>query len=192
MKLADRWQACVDGPDLRHTLALIASRIASPQVQGVEYDRALIAEMLEAYEAHTACDTDLAHLESSILEQARLLREADEADAAGVHTAATPQAASAGRIHRGNAHPDAEQGQWSEPRISIDCCAATPQRAPGVDTLGLANKITKALHPDIYGKSGISMQQACLLMGVRGMVEEILRAELSPASAAQDQGEGNG
>lgn len=56
------------------------------------YDRDLIAEMLDAYEAHKDCDTDLVHLESSIREQARLLREADEADAARVGTVCAPLA----------------------------------------------------------------------------------------------------
>lgn len=53
----------------------------------VEYDRELIAEMLDAYVKHNWCRLDLEHLESSIEEQARLLRAADERDAAGVHTA---------------------------------------------------------------------------------------------------------
>lgn len=57
-----------------------------------DYDRELIACMLDEYERHTACGMDLAHLESSIAQQARLLREADNADAAGVHTATQPPA----------------------------------------------------------------------------------------------------
>lgn len=42
-----------------------------------KYDRELIAEMLNAYEEHKSCDTDLVHLESSIREQAMLLSDAD-------------------------------------------------------------------------------------------------------------------
>lgn len=51
-----------------------------------DYNRALIADMLDSYHSHMLCDLDLEHLESSIREQAELLRAADEADAAGVHT----------------------------------------------------------------------------------------------------------
>ena len=45
------------------------------------YDRELIARMLDEYAKHTACDMDLAHLESSIAEKAALLRAADNAEA---------------------------------------------------------------------------------------------------------------
>lgn len=47
------------------------------------YNRSLIAEMLDAYEAHKSCDTDLKHLERSIREQAKLLRNADDAARVG-------------------------------------------------------------------------------------------------------------
>jgi hypothetical protein len=53
----------------------------------VEYNRELIAEILEEYARHRLCDMDLEHLETDALVQAGLLREADERDAAGVHTA---------------------------------------------------------------------------------------------------------
>lgn len=52
-----------------------------------EYDRVLIAQMLEEYARHRLCDMDLIHLETSMRTQAQLLRAADEANAAGVHTA---------------------------------------------------------------------------------------------------------
>lgn len=53
----------------------------------VEYDRELIAEILEEYARHRLCDMDLEHLETDALAQAGLLRQADNVDAAGVHTA---------------------------------------------------------------------------------------------------------
>jgi len=45
------------------------------EVSAVPYDRKLIADMLTEYERHAACDTDLVHLETDILKQARLIRE---------------------------------------------------------------------------------------------------------------------
>lgn len=48
-----------------------------------------------------------------------------------------------------------------------------------LDPLTLANKITKALYPDIYGKPGISMEQAMMLMGARGIIEEAIKAALA-------------
>jgi len=55
----------------------------------------------------------------------------------------------------------------------------------GVDTLALANKITKALYPDIYGKPGISMKQAAVLMGTRGIIEDVLKTEISTAQSPE-------
>jgi hypothetical protein len=61
--------------------------VAAPSKEaGAEYDRSLIAEMLDAYRQHEHCDMDLIHLESGIEEQAELLRDADNRDAAGVRT----------------------------------------------------------------------------------------------------------
>lgn len=56
----------------------------------VLYDRELIAEMLIAYADHAACDMDLVHLETSILEQADLLLISENNDASQVHTARCP------------------------------------------------------------------------------------------------------
>lgn len=46
------------------------------------------------------------------------------------------------------------------------------------DHLSLANKITKALFPDLYGKPGLSTGQVALLMGSRGIILETLEREL--------------
>ena len=56
----------------------------------VEYDRDLISDMLISYSEHAHCDKDLEHLESSIIDQSILLKKANDADAAGVHTAMPP------------------------------------------------------------------------------------------------------
>jgi hypothetical protein len=50
------------------------------------YDRELIADMLDGYGEHTNCDMGLTHFGSAIAEQARLLREANNAEAAKVGT----------------------------------------------------------------------------------------------------------
>lgn len=40
-----------------------------------------------------------------------------------------------------------------------------------MNLIGLANKITKALLPDLYGKPGLSTEQVVLLMGTRELVK---------------------
>lgn len=57
------------------------------------------------------------------------------------------------------------------------------------DTLTLANKITKALFPDIYANPENTLAQTCQVMGARGIVEGVLKAEPAvvppnPAAAA--------
>lgn len=93
----NEWRRGGDGPQTDPTMLGLAldhaiARLRDPAGVG-GLDLELIAEMLEAYEQHTRCDLDLAHVESSILEQATLLREASERDAAGVHTARAQQPA---------------------------------------------------------------------------------------------------
>lgn len=48
-----------------------------------------------------------------------------------------------------------------------------------MDTMALANEITKALFPETYGKQGITMQQAAELIGARGIIEEVLVRRLA-------------
>lgn len=47
------------------------------------------------------------------------------------------------------------------------------------DPLLLANAITKALYPSLYGQPGLSTEQVAMLMGCRGIVEETLAKELA-------------
>ena len=54
-----------------------------------------------------------------------------------------------------------------------------------MDTLALANKITKALYPDTYGKPGITLQQGVVLIGTRDIIESVLKEELCPDAGAE-------
>jgi hypothetical protein len=47
-----------------------------------------------------------------------------------------------------------------------------------VDHLALANKVTKALFPGLYGKPGLTTEQVALLMGSRQIIMETLAREL--------------
>lgn len=66
-----------------HALRTFISRRPQLPAGGPEYDRELIAEMLDDLTAGTQTKYTL----TAIAEQTRLLREADNRDAAGVHTA---------------------------------------------------------------------------------------------------------
>lgn len=55
-----------------------------------DYDRELIAEMLDEYAAFRSAD--LRHTRAAIAEQVNALLPADNTDAAGVHTATQPPA----------------------------------------------------------------------------------------------------
>lgn len=46
------------------------------------------------------------------------------------------------------------------------------------DPLLLANAVTKALYPDLYGQPDLSTEQVAMLMGCRGIVHQTLAAEL--------------
>lgn len=57
------------------------------------------------------------------------------------------------------------------------------------DTLALANKITKALYPDTYANPENTLAQTCQVMGARGIIDDVLKAEPvvvppNPAAAA--------
>jgi hypothetical protein len=48
-----------------------------------------------------------------------------------------------------------------------------------MDTLRLANQITKALFPDLYANSANTLAQTCQVIGARGIIEEVLKIELA-------------
>lgn len=56
-----------------------------------------------------------------------------------------------------------------------------------IDHLIIANKVTKALFPDLYGKPGLTTGQVALLMGSRGIILEILKKEIAEPDSAPEQ-----
>lgn len=71
---------------------------------------------------------------------------------------------------RDNPMKEVPDGDWVRYE---DACASRE-----VDHLALANKVTKALFPDLYGKPGLSTEQVALLMGSRQIIWETLAREL--------------
>ena len=90
MKEADALTAAIEslsrqGGDMSknpENLDTSAERVYGIDTSQVEYDRELIAKMLDELEPVVG----LQHIRESVAEQARLLRAADNRDAAGVHT----------------------------------------------------------------------------------------------------------
>lgn len=71
---------------------------------------------------------------------------------------------------RNNPMKEVPDGDWVRYE---DACASRV-----VDHLALANKVTKALFPDLYGKPGLTGAQVALLMGSRQIIMETLAREL--------------
>jgi hypothetical protein len=75
-----------------------------------------------------------------------------------------------------SADTEAELRQLIESKVAELSPTAVP--AGEVDHLALANKVTKALFPDLYGKPGLTQEQVVLLMGSRQIIMETLANEL--------------
>lgn len=56
-----------------------------------------------------------------------------------------------------------------------------------MNLIGLANKITKALLPDLYGKPALSTEQVVVLMGTRELVLRIINENITDLAEAKQQ-----